>query len=430
MNASTQRLGRTKKVSCRDWKMEPLKTQSMAPIHAVIVFLFIACFGYLSGPLAADPPAATEATGSKPDLWVHYPGTNGPGQGKHVVLISGDEEYRSEEALTQLGKILAIHHGFNCTVLFAIEPKTGIIHPNYPANIPGLAALRSADLMVIATRFRDLPDDQMQEIDDYLRSGRPVLGMRTATHAFRISVERRGWLHYDYRYNAPANWVHHDPKYDGDQQGWTGGFGGTVLGDTWFYHHGHHNHQSTRGLTAPEASKLPLTRGLHDGDIWGLTDVYAVRLPLPGDSKQVILGQTMDRKGPYLEDDLFLGMRPTDDLMAGIGHNPTADRGEDRYNPNDPPPPVAWTKTYQIPIGQKGKVFATTMGSATDLVSAGTRRLLVNAAYWCVGLETEIPVAGTKVELVGDYRPTAYRFHGNDYWESKALKPAAFQNMD
>ena len=42
-------------------------------------------------------------------------------RGKHVVLIAGDEEYRSEEAMPQLGKILAVHHGFKCTVLFSID---------------------------------------------------------------------------------------------------------------------------------------------------------------------------------------------------------------------------------------------------------------------------------------------------------------------
>lgn len=47
--------------------------------------------------------------------WVVYEGQDGPGRGKQIVLISGDEEYRSEEALPQLGKILAKHHGFSCT---------------------------------------------------------------------------------------------------------------------------------------------------------------------------------------------------------------------------------------------------------------------------------------------------------------------------
>src|SRR5579872_4991718 len=92
------------------------------------------------------------------DPWIVYDGYDGPGKGKHIVLISGDEEYRSEEGLPQLGKILAKRHGFKCTVLFAIG-KDGTINPNV-SNIPGLEALKNADLMVIFTRFRDLPDAQ------------------------------------------------------------------------------------------------------------------------------------------------------------------------------------------------------------------------------------------------------------------------------
>ena len=75
---------------------------------------------------------------------------------------------------------------FDCVVLYAIDEESGEIAPNEQENIPGLKALGNADLMVIATRFRNLPDVQMKEIDDYLRSGRPVIGMRTATHAFKV----------------------------------------------------------------------------------------------------------------------------------------------------------------------------------------------------------------------------------------------------
>ena len=67
------------------------------------------------------------AAAPKDDPWVVYEGGEGPGKGKHVVLISGDEEYRSEEALPQLGKILAKRHGFKCTVLFAINKQTGML---------------------------------------------------------------------------------------------------------------------------------------------------------------------------------------------------------------------------------------------------------------------------------------------------------------
>src|SRR5262245_181123 len=104
------------------------------------------------------------------DPWLTIPGGDGPGKGKHIVLVSGDEEYRYEETLPQLAKILSKHHGFTCTVLFAIDPKDGTINPNVTTNIPGLEKLKDADLMVIFTRFRNLPDEQMKPIVDYVES--------------------------------------------------------------------------------------------------------------------------------------------------------------------------------------------------------------------------------------------------------------------
>ncbi len=121
---------------------------------------------------------------------VVFEGKNGPGQGKHIVLVSGDEEYRSEEGLPQLAKILAERHGFECTVLFAIDPADGTINPNQSDNIPGLEALDSADLLVMLIRFRNLPEDQMKHIVDYVESGKPVIGLRTATHAFAPKTDR------------------------------------------------------------------------------------------------------------------------------------------------------------------------------------------------------------------------------------------------
>src|SRR5215204_2081815 len=136
-----------------------------------LVFAFALLFAACGVASAADP-------------WLAIDGGDGPGKGKHVVLISGDEEYRSEEMLPQLARILAKHHGFKCTVLFAINPMDGTIDPNRNDNIPGLEALKSADLMVLFTRFRKLPDEQMKHIVEYVESGKPVTGLRTATHAF------------------------------------------------------------------------------------------------------------------------------------------------------------------------------------------------------------------------------------------------------
>ncbi|MFV1994655.1 MAG: hypothetical protein ACC661_04400 [Verrucomicrobiales bacterium] len=142
------------------------------------------------------PGTAQEPPENPPVQWITYDGYGTEGYGRHIVLISGDEEYRSEEALPQLAKILAVHHGFKCTVLFAQDPaRPGIVNPQVLDNIPGLEALRTAQLMVIATRFRALPDAQMEEIDNYLRSGRPVIGLRTANHGFRFPVESK-WHHY------------------------------------------------------------------------------------------------------------------------------------------------------------------------------------------------------------------------------------------
>ncbi len=302
------------------------------------------------------------------DLWITYQGKTGPGQGKHIVLISGDEEYRSEEALPQLARILAQHHGFRCTVLFAIDPKTGAIDPNNSGNIPGLQALEKADLMIIATRFRNLPDDQMRYIAEYVQSGKPIIGMRTATHAFNIKNPKSQFAEYSFR-----------------SKKWDGGFGRQVLGETWISHHGHHKHEATRGRIAPGAEGHPLVTGIRDGEIFGPTDVYGVRLPLPGDSKPIILGEVV------------AGMSPSDPPVQG--------------KKNDPMMPIAWTKTFETKSGRKARVFTTTMGSSTDLLNAGVRRMLVNAVFWCLGMEEAI-TPDLCVDLVGDYDPSPYRFGG------------------
>ena len=69
-------------------------------------------------------------------------GGEGPGKGKHIVFLIGDDEYRSEDLMPQLAKILAVRHGFKCTLLFAINKETGEIDPGTLDNIPGLQALK------------------------------------------------------------------------------------------------------------------------------------------------------------------------------------------------------------------------------------------------------------------------------------------------
>jgi hypothetical protein len=76
--------------------------------------------------------------------------------------------------------------------------------------------------------------------------------------------------------------------------------------------------------------------------------------------------------------------------------------------------PVAWTRTLKSEGGKATRVFTTTMGASEDLVSEGTRRLLVNAAYWTLGMEERI-AAMSNVEIVGEYK--ASRFGNKGYKE-------------
>ncbi len=97
-------------------------------------------------------------------------------------------------------------------------------------------------------------------------------------------------------------------------------------------------------------------------------------------------------------------------------------------HPNDPPVvgkqnepmmPVAWTNSFAAPSGKKARVFATTMGASQDLLSEGLRRLIVNACYWAVGMEDQIPPK-SDVDIVGHYAPTPFGFNGY----TKGVKPS------
>ena len=301
---------------------------------------------------------AVPASALAPAQGLVFEGKSGPGKGKNIVLVAADDEYRSEEALPQLAKILSTRHGFRCTVLFAIDPADGTIKPDHQTDIPGLEALKNADLLILFARFRDLPDAQMQYFVDYFEAGKPIVAMRTATHSFNLKSSPT-FARYSWNSKSPD-----------------GGFGRLVLGETWISHHGKHNVQSTRGVFAPGQAKHPILSGIRDGEIWGPTDVYTVKNPLPGDSQPLVLGQVLE------------GMKPADAAVDGPQNRPML--------------PVAWTKTYK-----GARIFTTTMGASEDLENQGVRRMLVNASYWTLGLR--VP-ARAKVDLVGAYHPTHFGF--------------------
>lgn len=310
--------------------------------------------------------------------WISYKPDDRSGNDKHIVLISGDEEYRSEEALPMLAKILAKHHGFKTTVLFATNPETGKIDPDYLENIPGLKHLQLADLMIIFTRFRELPDEQMKFIDEYLEAGKPIIGMRTATHAFNYKANK----------DSPYS------KYSFNSRiaGWKDGFGRKILGETWVAHHGDHGKEGTRGLIngMMEGANHPILRGVTD--IWAYSDVYKTR-GLKEDTEVLVWGAPTKGMTP----------KSTLNLKKSIM-------------------PIAWITKYTSKDGNVGRVFTTTMGASIDLKNEDLRRLLVNACYWALKMEELIPVE-SNVDIVGEYNPTMFGY--GKY--RKNLVPTDFQ---
>lgn len=318
-----------------------------------------------------------ELWGVSTEQSLKYPGGDGPGKGKHIVLIAAEQEYRGEYSMPMLAKVLSTHHGFDCTVLFGVNEK-GEVDPTLPVypdrgkeaefkehHIPGLEQLASADLVIFCTRLLTLPKSELDQIVEYVDSGKPIIALRTANHGFRVPLPY---------------------KIDGKQVRW----GEDILGGTFLNHHGQWQVDSTRGFFDPDQTLHPILIGV--SDIWGDSDVYRTYEEsgrLPNDCTALVWGQPL------------LGRQP-----------------DDPPNEKLEPLPVAWVKPWRTSHGATARVFHCTMGSASDFKNPGLRRLVVNAAYWCVGLEASI-TATSSVDVVGNYEPLKSGFN----YEELGVKP-------
>lgn len=308
--------------------------------------------------------------------WLTYKGGEGPGKGKHIVLITADQEYRSEQSLPMMAKILSERHGFDCTVLFGVNEE-GLVDPTMPVHpekgkeaefkshsIPGLEMLEKADAMIFVTRLLTLPDEQLKHIVKYLDSGKPIIALRTSNHGFQSK------LPYEI-----------DGKNVNIAQ---------ILGGGFMNHHGNWHQDSTRGDIVPEMKDHPILTGVKD--IWGLSDVYRTYKEgtgLPEGCTALVMGQPL------------------------IGRE---QGGEN--NPKKEPLPVVWIKGWKTSTGKTARVLHSTMGSGEDLQNPGLRRLIVNGVYWGLGIEDTI-TADSSVEYVGAYKPLVSGF---DY-DNLGVKP-------
>jgi hypothetical protein len=302
---------------------------------------------------------------------IELPGGAGPGRGTHVVYLAGDEEYRSEEALPALAKILAVRHGFPGTVLFSLDPADGTIDPNRADSLAGSEALDRADVIVMSLRHRRWPDVDMKRFEAALHRGVPLVALRTSTHAFQFADGP--WR----RYNR---------------------FGKDVLGEGWVSHWGRHKAEATRGVVEPAAKDLPLLRGV--GEVFAETDVYEAYPP--ADATILLRGQVLQGMTPDAPPADYRKKRAADGIEQGV---------------NDPMMPVAWTRSHVNSAGTTNQIFCTTMGAASDLDNEGLRRLVVNAVFRAAGL----PVPDrADVSPVGRYDPSFYGFNAF----RKGVKPA------
>ena len=322
----------------------------------IIIAIFV-CARALAHPVPESPE------------WLTYPGGDGPGKGRHIVFIAADQEYRSEQSMPMLARILSTHHGFDCTVLFGVNDK-GEVDPTMPVypekgkeaefkphHIPGLEHLASADLVIFFTRLLTLPMTEREQVVKYVDSGRPIIALRTANHGFHASLPY---------------------KINGRQVNW----GNDVLGGSFMGHHGRWHADSTRGIIVEALKDHPILVGV--SDIWGNSDVYRTYkegTSLPADCTALVWGQP----------------------LLGRKH-------DDAPNPKLEPLPVAWFKTWQTSTGKSARVFQSTMGSGTDLENPGLRRLVINAAYWGLQMEAAISAARS-VDIVGTYKPLESGFN-------------------
>lgn len=309
-------------------------------------------------------------------LSVRYPGGEGPSKGKHVVLIAGDEEYRSEDSLPMLGKILAKHHGFDCTVLFSVS-ENGFIDPNKQSSLSHPEALDAADAIVMLIRFRNWPAEVMAKFEAAMARGVPVVALRTSTHAFKFPKESP----YA-RYN---NW------------------GKDVLGENWVSHWGKHKFEATRGVMEAANQSHPILRGV--GDVFGNSDVYEVAPP--ADASILMRGQVLQ------------GMQAAD---APADYRKKL-RGGSEQGVNEPMMPVLWTRELPREGKAAQRIVTHTMGAATDLQNEGLRRLVINSVFW--GLGMDVPKK-SEVGMVGEFQALMYgfgEFRKNVRPSDHALKP-------
>jgi len=273
----------------------------------------------------------------------------------HIVFVTGDEEYRSEESMPMLAKLLKRELDCTISICYSLD-SLGYIDPNNTHHIAGLAALEKADMMVLFTRFRALPYEEAKYILDFAESGKPMVGFRTSTHAFHYPEDST-------RLHLFEEW----PV--------------KVFGQKWITHHGHFEDGHGR-LTDVQLidnkTKHPILNGVQPFQAYSwLYHVSGGEHQLYGDSAPLLMGTSLRSKHQE---------------AGRLDQFPLSN-------------PVAWTKSYRGTSGKSSRVFFTTLGHPYDFKESAMRKLALNGLFWALGIEEDIPKGGVNADLIGTYAP-------------------------
>jgi len=267
----------------------------------------------------------------------------------HIVFVIGDEEYRSEESMPMMAELLKKHIPCKISLCYSVD-SLGFIDPNNVYHIEGLEALKTADAMVMFTRFRALPNDQMKLIKDFSFSGKPMVGFRTSTHAFMYKDDKT-------KSHMNDEWPTR------------------VFGQQWITHHGHFDDGAnplTQVRIMPSKTHKILS-GFEGFKAYSwLYHVDGGNWNLYGDSK------------PFLEG---TSLKSGHEMKGRLDQFPLSN-------------PVAWTKTFH-----DSRVFFTTLGHPYDFKNENMRRLALQGILWALGKENMIPNEGLNVDYVTPYNP-------------------------
>jgi type 1 glutamine amidotransferase len=233
--------------------------------------------------------------------------------GARIVVLIGEDEYRTWETLPAFADAELKPRGYAVTV---VHQDPGDKH-----RFPGLeTALRDADLLVVSVRRRAPPRAQLDAIRAHLGAGRPLIGLRTASHAFAVRGADKEALAGQ---SERGEWAGFDPE---------------VLGGNYRGHHA--AGPVTRIRPAPGAAGHPVLDGVAADDFTSAASLYRVS-PLATNAVPLLLGEI----------------------------------------PGQPVEPVAWTHTWGP---RAARVLYTSLGAVEDFQEPRFRRLLVNAAAWAL----------------------------------------------